>query len=112
MARGEVGSIEKLDDYTLKFSFPHPSSIFLLRLATSMGIWSMPNCPAHYLRPYHPRLGDPDRIDCETGPAFVQHFRPGPNQPPVQRASQGAGAVVRNMQHHQGRFAVKKCVAV
>ena len=62
MARGEAGSIEKIDDYTLKFSFPHPNSIFLLRLATSMGIWSMPNCPAHYLRPYHPRLGDPDRI--------------------------------------------------
>jgi len=63
IVRGEVGSIKKLGPYTLKFSFPSPNGMFLLRLATSRGIWSMPNRPAHYLRPYHPRLGDPALIE-------------------------------------------------
>lgn len=62
MVRGKVGNVEKLDDHTIKFSFPSPYSLFLLRMATSTGVWSMPNRPAHYLRQYHPRLGDPELI--------------------------------------------------
>lgn len=62
MIRGEVGRVEKIDDHTIKFSFPHPYSLFLVRLATNLGVWNMPNRPAHYLRQYHPRLGDPQKI--------------------------------------------------
>lgn len=59
--RGEYGTVEKIDDHTVRFSFPHPNAAFLDRIATSSGI-DMVNTPAHYLRRYHPVTGDPDEL--------------------------------------------------
>lgn len=59
MVRGEAGQIEALDPYTVRFSFAHPNGIFLERLA-SWGGQGLVNAPAHYLRQYHPRLGNPE----------------------------------------------------
>lgn len=60
-ARGQAGTIEKVDDYTLVFRFPEPNGLFPARLATA-ACSPLTNTPAHYLRQYHPTLGDQDLI--------------------------------------------------
>lgn len=61
--RGQPGSIEKIDDYTIQFRFPYPNGIFLSKLASDGNIDSMLNCPKHYLSKYHPTMGDQELID-------------------------------------------------
>ncbi|HWA87267.1 MAG TPA: ABC transporter substrate-binding protein [Opitutus sp.] len=58
----DVARLEKLDDYTIRFTFAQPYALFLERLAT---VRAIPNellqeycVPAHYLRKYHPLFGD------------------------------------------------------
>jgi ABC-type transport system substrate-binding protein len=57
--RGESGRVEKIDDYTVRFIFPHPYAIFLEAL-TNQADWPL---PSHYLRPFHPVEGDPEVIE-------------------------------------------------
>ena len=61
--RGVPGSIEKIDDYTIRFCFPSPNGIFLAKLASDGSMDNMVNCPAHYLSRYHPSIGDRDLIN-------------------------------------------------
>jgi len=56
--RGELGDIEKVGDYTLQFTYPHPVGLFAERLA-QYSFWA----PAHYLKPFHPDLGDPEKAE-------------------------------------------------
>ncbi|TVR54907.1 MAG: ABC transporter permease subunit [Puniceicoccaceae bacterium] len=56
--RGEWGTLEKVDDFTIRFTFPHPYGIFIERLATIHGLFM----PAHYLLQYHPEYGDQELI--------------------------------------------------
>lgn len=58
MERGELGSLEKIDDYTIRFTYPHPVGLFPERLA-HYSFWA----PAHYLKPFHPDLGDPEKVE-------------------------------------------------
>ncbi|MBM4016965.1 MAG: ABC transporter permease subunit [Planctomycetes bacterium] len=58
---GETGNIEKVDDYRVRFTFPKPNGLFLARAAT-FAAEPIVNSPAHYLRPYHPVLGDKELI--------------------------------------------------
>jgi len=60
--RDKVGTIEKIDDYTVKFSFPEPNGLFLSLLASYPGM-VMLRCPAHYLSKYHPTIGDQELIE-------------------------------------------------
>lgn len=55
---GELGDIEKIDRYTVRFTFPSPNGTFPERLA-KFTLWA----PAHYLRPFHPEVGDPEKIE-------------------------------------------------
>ena len=55
--RGKPGSIEKLDDYTVRFSFPFPNGTFPAKL-TQYASRPLTDSPAHYLRLYHPVIGD------------------------------------------------------
>ncbi|MCH8475475.1 MAG: ABC transporter substrate-binding protein [Opitutales bacterium] len=59
MIRGELGDIEKIDDYTVRFVFPHPHGQFLERLAITHTF----AIPRHYLEPFHPELGDEEKIE-------------------------------------------------
>lgn len=62
---GSLGRVEKVDRLTVRFVFDQPSPMFLERLASISNdpdIFGDYNTPAHYLRPYHPKLGDPVRI--------------------------------------------------
>lgn len=56
--RGQLGQIEILDTYTVRFRFPEPHVLFPERMAENE-FWA----PSHYLRPYHPQLGDPEQIE-------------------------------------------------
>lgn len=55
--RGEAGTIEMVDRYTVRFRFPHPHGQFLERLAVAHTF----ALPKHYLEVYHPDRGDPER---------------------------------------------------
>ncbi|MBW3637089.1 MAG: ABC transporter permease subunit, partial [Armatimonadetes bacterium] len=52
-AGGKVGTIEKVDDLTVKFKFPTPNGVLLESLTRAVCY-----SPRHYLRKYHPDLGD------------------------------------------------------
>ena len=58
--RGRAGRVEKLDTYRVKFTFPEPNSLFLVKLARGVEV---ANCPAHYLSQYHPTIGDSAKIN-------------------------------------------------
>lgn len=57
---GEQGTVEKIDDLHVRFVFPKPNSLFLERLATP---YPVTYSPAHYLRKYHPEIGDQELIE-------------------------------------------------
>ncbi len=55
------GTLETIDDYTMRFVFPSPNGIFLESLALFNHYDDFPY-PAHYLRAYHPDWGDQELI--------------------------------------------------
>ena len=55
MHAGKLGEIEQVDALTLRFKFQDPNGLFLERLAGAVDCFR----PAHYLRQFHPALGDP-----------------------------------------------------
>lgn len=61
VVRGQVGRLVKVDDATVRFEFPSPHGTLLEALATMAG-WP-PFAPEHYLRKYHPDLGDDALIE-------------------------------------------------
>lgn len=59
-AGGQPMEIEKIDDYTVRFKFAAPHGTFLENLATpSRGVYA----PKHYLEPYHPSIGNEEKIE-------------------------------------------------
>jgi ABC-type dipeptide/oligopeptide/nickel transport system permease component/ABC-type transport system substrate-binding protein len=55
---GEVGRVEKVDEYTVRFVFPAPHGLFIERLANVHSF----ALPKHYLEKFHPETGDPELI--------------------------------------------------
>ena len=60
--RGKVPRFTKVDDTTFKIAFEDPYGQFIDRVAGAYGR-TLCNSPAHYLRQFHPRLGDRLRIE-------------------------------------------------
>jgi ABC-type transport system substrate-binding protein len=61
-----MGWVEKVDDYCVRFCFAQPNPLFPERVASqgnNFEDFSDYLTPAHYLRPYHPALGDPRLIE-------------------------------------------------
>jgi ABC-type dipeptide/oligopeptide/nickel transport system permease component/ABC-type transport system substrate-binding protein len=59
------GRLVRVDDYTVKFVFDEPNALFAERLASVGQIpsdYSEHLVPAHYLRQFHPELGNQDLI--------------------------------------------------
>ena len=54
-------TVEKLDDTTVKFSFPKPNGLFLQNMATPNG-WGYTGYPKHYLSQFHPDYNE-DNLD-------------------------------------------------
>lgn len=64
-AGGTLGRVEKIDDLQVRFVFDQPNALFLERLAANgMNHEDFTDhiVPAHYLRKYHPALGDQELI--------------------------------------------------
>jgi ABC-type dipeptide/oligopeptide/nickel transport system permease component/ABC-type transport system substrate-binding protein len=64
-AGATIGRVEKIDDRRVRFVFDQPNPLFLERLASTAQNYedfSEHIVPAHYLRKYHPALGDADLI--------------------------------------------------
>ncbi|HTX65193.1 MAG TPA: ABC transporter substrate-binding protein, partial [Opitutaceae bacterium] len=60
-----MGRVEKVNDYCVRFVFPQPNPLFPYRVASQGNNYedfSDYLTPAHYLRRYHPALGDPQLI--------------------------------------------------
>jgi ABC-type dipeptide/oligopeptide/nickel transport system permease component/ABC-type transport system substrate-binding protein len=60
-----MGRVEKVDDYCVRFCFPQPNPLFPERVASqgnNFEDFSDYLTPAHYLRQYHPALGDQQLI--------------------------------------------------
>jgi peptide/nickel transport system substrate-binding protein len=51
---GETVVVEKVDDYTVKFTFSSPNGLFLQRMATPDGA-TVTRWPKHYLQQFHPK---------------------------------------------------------
>lgn len=57
MGGGEPPVVEKVDDYTVKFTFAGPNGLFLQRLATPSGA-TVTRTPAHYCSQFHAAYTD------------------------------------------------------
>ena len=53
--RGEKMSVEKVDDYTLQFSFPHSNPLFMEYVSRGSYHSSLHVVPEHYMREFHPK---------------------------------------------------------
>ncbi|MFA6294764.1 MAG: ABC transporter substrate-binding protein, partial [Victivallales bacterium] len=62
MYMGKAPEFTKIDDYTLKIAYKEPYGQFIDRMAGAYGR-SLCNSPSHYLKQYHPRLGDRKKIE-------------------------------------------------
>jgi len=60
--KGKPGDIQKINDHKIRITFPEPNGMFLAKLATWDGSLMLAS-PAHYLRQYHPTLGDKELIE-------------------------------------------------
>jgi len=57
----EVAKVEKLDNYTVRFSFKKPAGLFLPMLATTSGRNLI--TPSHYLKQFHPNYVTKDKLE-------------------------------------------------
>ncbi len=64
---GTVATVEKVDDYTVQWTFAQPNTAFLLDLANKDGadkaISNLAFVPAHYLKDFHPNYTDAAALD-------------------------------------------------
>jgi peptide/nickel transport system substrate-binding protein len=58
---GEPGTFEKVDDYTVKMTFPSPYSILPMYLCFRAGTVDT-FCPKHYLEQFHPAYANADEL--------------------------------------------------
>ena len=57
----QPGTMEVVDDFTIKFTFPQPHGVFLEKMCNVSQFF----LPRHYLADYHPKTGDPAKIEPE-----------------------------------------------
>ena len=67
-ADGNMGSLEKIDDYTVKFSFGQPHGMFITLLTKE--IWTF--APQHYLSQFHADYADADALELAMDEAGVE----------------------------------------
>jgi ABC-type dipeptide/oligopeptide/nickel transport system permease component/ABC-type transport system substrate-binding protein len=88
--RGKPGRVEKINSHCFRVVFPEPNGMFLSKLASKQGRVII-RVPAHYLRQYHPELGDQEKISklmasCGyTRKVSVYHYMRSSNNPEMPR---------------------------
>lgn len=65
----EPALVEKIDDFTVKFTFPQPNGVLLLRLASPDGP-PVVGYPKHYMQQFHPKY-NPDAVKAATDAGFA-----------------------------------------
>lgn len=55
---GETATVEKIDERTVRFTFPQPQGLFLEQLATPLSGWYLTSQPQHYLQRFHADYND------------------------------------------------------
>ncbi len=60
---GQLGVVEKVDDYTVKFKFAQPHGLLLAFMAYVWGGGGGLGYPAHYLKQFHAKYADKDELD-------------------------------------------------
>ena len=72
-ADGSVATVEKVDDYTVKWTYGQPNTAFLLDLANMDGadkeMTNLSFVPAHYLKDYHPDFADAAELQAKIDEA-------------------------------------------
>ncbi len=67
---GSIATVEKLDEYTVQWTFGQPNTAFLLDLANKDGadksISNMAFAPGHYLEQFHPAFTDAADLDAKV----------------------------------------------
>ena len=71
---GELMKLEKLDEFTIRFRFKEPSGLFLERLVSNDN-YGMVDCPAHYLKPFHPRYVSKEELRQRVRDAGTDSWR-------------------------------------
>jgi peptide/nickel transport system substrate-binding protein len=75
-ADGSTATVEKVDDYTVKWIFAQPNTAFLLDLANKDGadaaISNLAFVPAHYLEQFHPDFADEADLQAKIDEAGFQ----------------------------------------
>lgn len=70
---GSVAQVQKVDDYSVKWTYAQPNTAFLLELANKDGadrsILNLSCVPAHYLREFHPNYVDEADLDAKVDEA-------------------------------------------
>ena len=62
MTAGQPGKIEKVDDYTVRFVFTATNGLFLTLMSSANGVGMMNYCD-HYLKQFHVKYADKDKLD-------------------------------------------------
>ena len=78
-ADGTAAKVEKLDDYTVRFTYTEPATLFLTAVANQDGAdgsYAM-FLPAHYLKKFHPAYTPKEELDKHG--AGGRASRPGPS---------------------------------
>lgn len=70
---GEPGVVEKVDDYTLTFTFAAPNGLFMQQLATP-NTSTLTAMPKHYLSQFHASYADADELAAMTTEAGVESW--------------------------------------
>lgn len=63
-AGGEIGKVEKVDDYTVRYTFPKPHAFFLDEL--SYRPFGSTYYPKHYLTQFHPKYTDKAKLESKA----------------------------------------------
>ena len=63
--KGQRCTVEKVDDYTVRFVFPETHGLFLVYLASAFGL-DMVVWPKHYLKDFHPKYRDKEELEKEA----------------------------------------------
>lgn len=73
MAGGEPGKVEKVDDYTVQFTFAAPNGLFLQNLAVPHQQFVV-QAPKHYLSQFHASYADAAELDAKVQEAGVENW--------------------------------------
>jgi len=69
---GSPGTVEKVDDYTVRFTFPKSYGAFLIRLAGSYGCAMY--TPKYYLSQFHPKYTPMEKLNAMTKDAGFTYW--------------------------------------